>query len=609
VASWNLSLGTDSLIAVAVNLAPKAIAGGFQRTWIDATYPIAQGLNAVIARRHSSLDPAPGPWGKGWTLMTDALTMGRVSDATDPDLTSTRAIVSTADGTSELWLHDDGLFRPMQAASPYVVMGPTAASAFEPIASPGLTVLPSPAGKLIRLQDGDGRTIQYTGFALVHRDGRVSAFDTTGRVLATRSAAGKQVSFVYEGRQLAAILDPESRGIRLTWTNGRISRVAASDGAVVRYDYDPAGHLVGTFGDDGVMLHGYNYDASSRLSRISDGNGRLLLENHYDALGRITASRAADGATVRVAYDDRLHVITATDDSGVTTRDVFDDRNRLIRHEDESGRVLAFVYDELDRLRKIERPDGQGTLFHYDEKGNVSDVLLPHGSRTRYLDHDSNGLPRIVIDPVGRMSIIRYDTNGRIVEMQTGLAFRGLTPSGGISYDAIEPTRLHWTYDEQSRITRIGSSAGTADLTYDSTGALTSISTEAGTAQLHYESGRLVRVASAHGDTTRLNYTHGGHLRSIVRPGSGTTSIRTDPAARSVTLSNSLGSRMEFNYDEKGRPVALKWSHERPVTTAIPLGAAGLALVGVLAWLTRRAPFRRCRQTTAAGRSSLEDPS
>ena len=76
--AWNFEHEGEELSAVALNLAPAEIRGGYRTTRTDADIALDGKIRARFSRRYSSVDATLSSLGRGWAPVTDSLGFRRV---------------------------------------------------------------------------------------------------------------------------------------------------------------------------------------------------------------------------------------------------------------------------------------------------------------------------------------------------------------------------------------------------------------------------------------------------------------------------------------------------------------------------------------------------
>lgn len=616
--TWSFEQGGERLTAVALNLAPSEIIGGDLIERTDVAVRAAGGQTIDFARRANSLTSAPGPLGRGWAPVEYSLAFWRSPVLDNPNAFYTRATLTDRSEKTEYSLADDGLFYPADPASPYRVMGLTGSDRFEPLAASALTISPGLPGEPLDVQDQSERSVQYTGFAVIRKDGGRLAFDPTGRLDATRDLAGNRVNYTYQETRLVAAKDDAGRGVELAYDEaGRLTGLTTSDDRAVRYAYDVSGNLTGVFDQTGMQLEGYAYDADGRVSRITDAAGRTVLQNGYDGLGRLVSRESAQEGSAEVHYDAIAGTATYTGWSGNTITRRYNKRKRLVAETGSDGATTTYEYDPQDRLASVTDPNGNTTGFTYDARSLLTEVDLPLGGRIRWLNYNEFGVPELMVDALGRMTLGTVDAQGWVVAETSGLQVETESPDGGFSYFEVNPSTSEYEYDRAGRlsaakdpsgsVTRFGydevgnltevalpgggritqafdarsqltaitdASGLQVQLSYDAQGQLAEVTTPSGATRLEYTKGQLTSLTDALGRTSRYEYHPAGQLARVVDPIGGSTSLEYDSAGKLVSIRDAKGRSLAYAYDAKGQLVSETMASSETMVSGEPVNAA-----------------------------------
>jgi YD repeat-containing protein len=598
--SWELQQNGERLTAVALNVAPARIVGGYSTARIDAFVPIASGLAASFTRQYSSLDPSPGPLGRGWSLAMPSLTFRRAAVPQDPQRYYSQFELASRTQRTTFSLKTDGSFSPEDLASPYKTLGLTFDGSFESHSLRDLLLSPALGDQPIAVRDLGGKSLEYTGFVVLRKDGYTLAFDPIGHLTGVRDPAGNQVNYIYEKKQLMSIADASGRGIQFTYNAAdQLAGLKTSDGYARQYGYDASGNLIAVSDETGTKIEAYAYDADGRLTRAQDGAGRVVLENLYDSLGRVTSFGAGQEYTSTVEYDHQANSVTYTAPGGNRFSQRYDEQNRLVEEADPLGKTIVFQYDQHDHLTDIRDRNGNTTKFTYDENGFLVEAIAPTGDRTRMLNYNTNGLPEFLIDPADRMAIFEYDSYGRIASVKRGLQLKNISPGGQINYfeanslteayeydpvgnisaiRASDGSMTRFTYDQLGNLVRVGLPGGEeieqafdehsqliavtdpsgykVRFGYDQHGQLATVTTPAGTSGYQYTNGYLTSATNPLSHTIRYGYNPAGILESVTEPGGAITHYKYITSGNLASIQDALGRHIAYEYDVLGRLVA-----------------------------------------------------
>jgi len=599
--SWQLPGNGDTLLAVAMNLAPAKILGGFSFTRTDALVPLGEGLAAEFTLRYNSLDPAPGAFGRGWTHETPSLTFRNLTSPDDPQAFYTQAELRLGASVTMFRLSHDDAFHPEDLASPYHALGLTGENAFAPVGVSGLYLASERIGRAFQFKNKDGARAAFQGFAVLHKDGKIWAFDNTGRFLGARTPSGKQMNCAYQDERLIAITDAEGRGLTFMYdADHRLAQLKTSEGPEVRYAYDQFGNLTSLVDETGATLATYVCDVAGRLLAIKNSEGQIVLENTYDDLGRVLAARNGNGYAVQTAFDHHSNAVTQKDPLGNTVVREYDRRNRLVKITDPAGRATHFEYDEKERLAKITEANNKATQIEYEPSGLVSAVTSASGLQMRWLNYNDLGQPQATISPSNLLTLYRYDGRGRVIGVEGGFKVTAPLSQGQLSYAPVQPYKLHYEYDAAGRLTAASDPEGnltryvydnegkltatqlpgggmlkqnydahhrldsvvdplgrTLTMQYDNAGRVTALATPAGLTKYEYAGEQLKAVTDPLQHTIAFEYSPTGLLTKTIDPNGAMTAFDYDRAGNLIAVTDALGGRLAYEYDTMGRLLAI----------------------------------------------------
>lgn len=86
---------------------------------------------------------------------------------------------------------------------------------------------------------------------------------------------------------LTEIKSPNGRWIRLSYSEGRVSRAADDSGNAVDYGYDPRDRLLAVKYSSGQSIR-YFYNSGNQLTKVEDSSGKAVLQANYGSNGDVT---------------------------------------------------------------------------------------------------------------------------------------------------------------------------------------------------------------------------------------------------------------------------------------------------------------------------------
>ena len=442
-----------------------------------------------------------------------------------------------------------------------------------------LTWLYDSAQRLTDITDGAGNSLHFQLDAAGNRVGehRVDAggqlsqtlqrsFDTLGRLIALRNAAGAATGYGYDlqdnlrsirdALSRTRVLEHDARGRVRTSTedvDGIAARTGFAHGSddllqqvqdpkqlLTRYTRDGLGNTLELRSPD-TGTATYVHDAAGNTVQRTDARG-ITTQHRYDALNRLLASTGPDPALeVRYRYDTamercpaeqrhaqgRLSEVTHAHGRTVYCHDRFGQLRSKLQHSDGVTLRVGYDYTAAGRLHRITLPDGTRIDYARDGQGHVSAMTLqPEGQPPQTL------LSEVGHAPFGPILGWTYG-NGRRLQRPLDLDHRPRAVQddrpGGLTlafeYDAAGQLTVlregaagsvlaRYAYDGLGRLRQVQTANGQPQQLYqwDATGNRLSAATQQGTQAYHYEtashrllsSGETLRSYDANGNTVRL---------------------------------------------------------------------------------------------------------
>jgi RHS repeat-associated protein len=380
-------------------------------------------------------------------------------------------------------------------------------------------------------QDGTAHAMAAT-FAYV--DGEDGSHTTV-----MTDSLGHQHAYTSDARwQLASVTDPLGNTRR--FTRDEAGRLVAST--------DPLGHTTRR-----------TYDDRGDLSRIEWPTGAVQQIGWTDIGGRRLPDVviSPDGATTRVAYDERGNRVGLMAPDGTITTWTYDDRGRLTSVTDPLMQTTRIETDGAGLPVRITAPDGGVTSIVRDGFGRVTSVTDPVGD-TISITRDAEGRPLVRTLADGREERYTYDAEGNLLETVdaagrvTTLEYtvfdrlaRQIAPDGGV-------TELEW--DTNLRLRQVTNPAGlTWRYEYDAAGRVVAETDFDGRTQTRtYDAaGRVVRRSNGAGQQVDVVYDALGQVVSSTADGA-TTTFERDVVGRLVRAVNDR-SEVAWEHDAMGR--------------------------------------------------------
>jgi RHS repeat-associated protein len=444
------------------------------------------------------------------------------------------------------------------------------------------------------------------------RAGERETYDTQGRLLMARDAAGIATSYAYDMQGRLTSVTRRGRALSLAYdgTTTRPARLLGPDGVLLTmYGYDPAGRLAVVDYPDGSGSR-YAYDTAGRILRVTDAAGRPVETHTYDAQGRALTSEIGDGREL-LTFQYGANQTTVTDALGsATTYDwslaqhvprvtkvtgpcascgpaaetrqwtytpsgrvatylqgtrawsySYDDAGNLATETDPLGRITHYAYDSQGRVTSVQQPGGGSTQTTHGPAGplTVTEALTATTSRTLAMSYEA-GLPQTLTDARGQVTTFTYNATGDLVSATDPLGHATTFTYDALGRQTSATDALGHTtttaYDARGRVTRVTQADGTfSSFTYDSSGRRIAVLDAMGRRTRHvYDAwGRLVQVVDALEQATTYAYDLMGRLTSLTDAKGQTTRFEYDAAGRLAQTIDPGGYADLFSYDGEGR--------------------------------------------------------
>jgi RHS repeat-associated protein len=403
------------------------------------------------------------------------------------------------------------------------------------------------------VSQSDGR------FVRTMLNGTTETYDAQGRLIERDYRNGNKVIVRYgaDGR-IARIDGPRASFIEFTADAlGRVTRVATSSSAAVRYGY--AGDNLSEVQVNGGPILRYAYDARGALTRIE--HPRLgTVEMAYDARGRVLSRRFSDGSQERYEYDDAAHRLRQVDSAGAVTSLQWSQDQRTAEITDPLGHKSVIVSDPTGRPLAITGPTGAMAQITYDALGRTVTIQNPLGQVTRFVYVGDTSRINTITRPDGTQEVFEYDPQGNLIAMKLGsqvLAVFTYLPDGSVATaKGVGMPERRYTYDSAGRRQAVANALGErTQYEYDARGnLLRETNPLGGVTRYQYDSQqRLVSVTDPVGGTTRYDYDPQGRLRRIIDPIGSVSRYDYDARGRLVANTNPTGEVTRYEYDAAGR--------------------------------------------------------
>jgi RHS repeat-associated protein len=427
------------------------------------------------------------------------------------------------------------------------------------------------------------------GFTLTLKDGSVSQFNSTGKLVSRADRNGNITTLTYDGNGfLSSVTDPFGRVLTVTTDgSGRALTIGDPLGTIATYTYGGSNELLSvTYAENSAFQFGY--DGDLRLTSVTDALGNLVESHTYDAQGRALTSESqggveryslsylsntetevtdalghvtkyindkskgrnvvtrleglcscgGGGSQVQTwTYDNQLNVTNQTDALNHTRTFTYDTNGNRLTETDATGTV-TYTYNGFGQVLTRTNQLGGVTTITYDPLGNpltAKDAL----NNTTAFTHDSHGLPLTVTDARGKVTTYTWDAHGRMTQ----------------SKDALNQT-TDFAYDARARLTSVTNALNeTISYQYDAAGRLKKITfPDSNFVSNTYDlAGRRTRVTDPRGNETNFAYDGAYRLTRVTDATSHATSMGYDAMSNKTSMTDALGRVTNYQYDDFNR--------------------------------------------------------
>ncbi len=459
---------------------------------------LGRGLPIFWTRTYNSRSDYEGPLGHGWTF-----SYGEHLEQ-NPDAS---VLYREDDGTENLFTRDPG-------------------GRFS-----------APPGKHLTLTESPD------GFALRTKEGLISRFDSSGRLISIADRNDNTVTLSYDASGgLSSISDASGRVVlSVTQVAGRITEVEDLAGNRVLYEHI-GGDLttVDSAGEAWAFCYDSEHNLSCRRNPLGEEDSYA-----YDTLDRCVQHVDPLGHTEDFLYSNRGESAVVKNKHGFSSFYELDERGRAVLEVDPLGNALGSSWDaDNNRISTID-PRGGMTLRTYDERGNLLTERDPLGYARSF-----------EYDPVYNVLLTTTDENGHTVQQtldehgnleQITETVSGETMTTAFAYDGFG--QLIEARQPPDRVTTLiwEPTKGALESQTDPLGNTVILTTN--------DLGQIVEIEDPLGDRFSLEWTTRGQIASMVDAFDNTTEFVYDAAGRQTESITSRGT-VRTEYDPLGRPVA-----------------------------------------------------
>lgn len=403
------------------------------------------------------------------------------------------------------------------------------------------------------------------GFTLRTREGILSHFDTSGRLLRIEDPNTNVIQLTYGALgELESVIDAAGRTVlNVTTDNGRITEVADFTGRTVQYGYSN-GDLVSVTDSSGEAWI-YAYDTAHNLIAKSDplGNTETWAYDGFDRCLR-HVDPLGQQETFHFTSSGRRGVYTNR--RGFETFVEFDERGRAVTGIDAVGNLARMEWDADNNPVKEISPLGGEIVRTFDDRGNVTQSTDVLGETTTLVYEPVFNRLVSTTDMIGHTIGYQYDAAGKLLERSETID--GDTVTRSFAYDAVgnlttrtdangNSESFAWDSTDGSLRRHTDAVGNETNITVDTLGRATTITDAVGN---DFEIGwdekdRMVRMTDQFGKTVEIDFDAADRAASVTTP-RGTNQFTYDAGSRVIALTDVLGDVTRTEFDAEANVVA-----------------------------------------------------
>lgn len=354
---------------------------------------------------------------------------------------------------------------------------------------------------------------------------------------------------------------------------GNLTRQTFGNGDYVNYQYDELGRVKKTTTEANKTVE-YAYNSDGQLASTTSGN--LRYDYLYDSLGRLIRSSTHNGSTLKLEtrqqYDDSNRLSKQNInlvDSQYEVRYTYNNKGLLTRTSYSSLPDLTYTYDGLQRQSTSENTVRTRTDTYQSGTNLVTKVSYTAGTggtsfqpfELQYTYDDYGNIETVTAGSVFYNQEYTYDAQGQLLTAKiNGVDYLYTYDTAGNLLTATNQTGTHsYVYGDTNGWVDLLTSFDNHTISYDGNGNPTSYYN--GTSwTFGWQNGRELTSASKSG--TSISYTYDGDgIRTGKTVGGVTYNYiyASGKLMRQTWTESGTAHVMDFFYDEKGAPYALKY--------------------------------------------------
>ncbi len=410
-------------------------------------------------------------------------------------------------------------------------------------------------GKLQSVQDrnGNAQTLTYTG----------------GRLTRVADGMGASLDFSYNtGGALTRVADQTGRSFAFNYTQGVLTAAADGAGQTTVFSYSSTGALLTAYRlpHDNVPYTN-TYDSNGRVVSQRDAAGNVSSFTYNPALGASTMSNPLLQVS-RYTHANRNQT-REVDPAGNVTTMTYDTRNRQISRTDAAGNVTTFSFHPDGLVRSVTSADGTTSYFYASSQVNgftyqdLTTVSYPDGSSESF-EYDQSGNVITRVSRTGQRWTSTYNSHGQPLTLTAPNGARvafTYTPDSTSALASIQLPETSVTTFRMDGLKRLSSKrrsdGSSVSYTYDAYDHVLTATNEVGavTTWTYDVNGLVASVRDPVGNTTSVTRTPTDQVAAIIDGAGRVWGFRYDALDRPSTLIYGDGSTFQIGYDAAGNAV------------------------------------------------------
>jgi RHS repeat-associated protein len=255
-------------------------------------------------------------------------------------------------------------------------------------------------------------------------------------------------------------------------------------------------------------------------------------EYKYDGNGNVESETDGNGHTTKYEYNEENLPIKVEEPNKTVVETGYDSEGKMTSHTDGNKHVWEYVRNKLEQVVEEKNPLSKVWKKTYEKAGNLETVEDPEKHTTTYKYDESN-----------RLKTIKYSTG--------------------------KPSEVTYTYNKDSKVTKMTDETGTTENTWDKLDRLTEYKNGAGkTVKYEYNlDNQPTKIEYPNKKSITLTYDKAGRLESVTDWNSKVTTFKYNADSQPTSTVFPSGTEDEDTYEYN------KADQMTEITMKGPLGA------------------------------------